>query len=392
MANTRVDSSTFLKRNVEDFFSASSASPLVLANPRLPETDRRRTEDFARAEERLADHILVATSGTTSHVPGENKWVALSRTALVTSAKAVNERFALSSSDVWLNPLPLFHVGGLGVLLRTTLVGARSTISGAWNTRSFLSAIEQNGATIASLVPTQLYDLVRIEARAPASLRAVLVGGGALHHDLATAATQLGWPLQASYGLSECASTVAVTRDSWDAMLPLSHVEVRTRDAGDGKATLCLRSASLLTGYLYVGSQGARFFDPKHDGWFDTDDHVETHSNGTLRFLGRAGATIKILGENVDLLRLTTLAEQLAHSLTGLLDAAIAPVADARAGHQLVLCFVGPARLGDELLHRFNERVLPFERAARAIPVPTIPRSELGKPRLFALARELQIP
>jgi o-succinylbenzoate---CoA ligase len=162
----------------------------VLLNPRMPEEERRRLESLVVD---LPGHVWLATSGTT----GALKLTALSKRALLASAAAVNRHLQSDDRDVWLCVLPTFHVGGLGIYARAFLSGARVVTSG-WE-----------DVTLASLVPAQVTDLVRDRVEAPPSLRAVVVGGGALSEELYAAARALGWPLLPSYGMTECCSQVA---------------------------------------------------------------------------------------------------------------------------------------------------------------------------------------
>lgn len=229
------------------------------------------------------------------------KIVALSLDALEASARAVNRRLACTKKDVWLNALPLYHVGGLGMLARAELSGARHEIyDSAWDAEAFARAVEGSGATLSALVPTQVHDLVTSNCIAPRCLRAVVVGGCALPEELRMQAAALGWPLLPSYGLTEAASQVATARIGEDffGWLPLlAHVQAR---AGEG-GVLELRGASLLTGWMVFGSDGSgRWEDPKSNGWYRTNDRVELRGR-EMRFLGRADDLVKIRGELVDI-------------------------------------------------------------------------------------------
>jgi O-succinylbenzoic acid--CoA ligase len=140
----------------------------------------------------LPDHVWLATSGTS----GRFKLVALARQAMEASARAVNAHLGASAQDVWINPLPLFHVGGLGILARAHLTGSRcELLHGAWDSQRFVDAVRRCDATLSALVPTQVHDLVQRGLPAPECLRGVVVGGGVLTEDLFARAAGLGWPL-----------------------------------------------------------------------------------------------------------------------------------------------------------------------------------------------------
>jgi len=305
----------------------------------MPAEDRERLE---RIVPDLEGHVFIATSGST----GAIKLVAMSKQALLASAAAVNERLEVTSRDVWAAILPPFHVGGLGVYARCHLAGAR-VLPMPWDPRAFA----ESEATIVSLVPAQVQDLVAAQLKPSPRLRTILVGGGAF--DVGQAA---GWPALASYGMSECCSTIAIED------ILLSHLEARRES--DGR--VAFRGASLLTGYV----AGEGLVDPKVDGWFISEDLGDVDGR-KLTIYGRAGDFVKIGGESVDLTRL----DRILYELTGD-DAAIVAVPDERLGHVIHLAATGDAIA---LIDAFNARVHPFERIRAVHLVDAIPRSPLGK-------------
>jgi o-succinylbenzoate---CoA ligase len=329
----------------------------VLLNPRMPLDEQEKLERRGRIA-RLPGHIIIATSGSS----GGLKLVALSKEAVLSSAAAVNERLEATASDIWCCVLPTFHVGGLGIHARAHLTGSR-IVTMSWAPQAFAVT----DATLASLVPAQVHDLVNSGLKPPSRLRAILVGGGALHSDLNDKALALGWPVLPSYGMSECSSTIAVCD------LLLSHIEARQES--DGRLAFC--GPSLFTGYITE----AGLTDPKIDGWFVTDDVGEV-AGSALRVQGRRGDFIKIGGESVDLARLDRILE----SVRGSVDAAIVAVADERLGNVIHLATTSEA---DAVIEQFNARVLPFERIRSTHHVSSIPRSSLGKLLRSELARRL---
>lgn len=343
-----------------DWTSDESHVPL---NPRMPLDEQTRLRSFVTG---LHGHIWLATSGTT----GALKLTALSKSAMLASAAAVNRHVQSHAGDVWSCVLPAFHVGGLGILARAFLSGAR-VMRMSWDAREFASDREM---TLASLVPAQVSDLVRLPLEPPPNLRILVVGGGALPETLYSAARSLGWPLLPSYGMTETCSQVATaTLDSADLVL-LDHVESRTEP--DGR--LAFRGPSLLTGY---GTEGG-FVDPKVDGWFVTED-VGAIEGRVLRVEGRRADFVKIGGESVDLARL----DAIVASIAGLHAAAIA-VRDPRLGHVIHLA-IDASVDAEQVTSAFNERVHPFERARAVHRVAKIPRSFLGKLMRHELAQTI---
>ena len=79
---------------------------------------------------------LFQTSGT----EGQRKWVGLTKAAMLVSARAVNAHFAVTTADRWLLALPLWHVGGFGILARAFTADVPvETLSGKWDVKAFAS-------------------------------------------------------------------------------------------------------------------------------------------------------------------------------------------------------------------------------------------------------------
>lgn len=241
--------------------------------------------------------FLVKTSGSS----GEAKWVLHSKESLLEHAVLVNTRLGITGEDVLGLTLPTYHVGGLGVIARGLVSGARVVeANGKWSASGYLEFLVKNEVSITSLVPTQVVDIVAAGLLCPDSVRVVVVGGGSLDSCVRDEASDLGWPLSESYGMTETGSQIANGGfiesgylnliDGWQVRLSV-----------DG--LLEVKGDCLLKGYL-VGSVGEwKMVDPKVGGWFTTSDRVdllERDGRVGLKFLGRSDQQVKILGELVD--------------------------------------------------------------------------------------------
>lgn len=352
----------------------------ILINPRLPAGDRDTVHRLIGTAAPLDAHVWLTTSGTA----GRLKPVALAKRALLASAAAVNRHLDCSAHDVWMNALPGFHVGGLGIHARAHLSGARVAVMPEWNALDFTTGLAAERATLTSLVPAQVFDLVQAALPAPPSLRAAVVGGGALAPDLWRRGRALGWPLLPSYGATECASQIATAPaggagDEPPGLQPLSHVRLRTCD--DGR--LEVRSDALFTGY--ATEEG--LVDPKRDGWWRTDDLAAAH-RGTLVVYGRADETVKVGGELVNLAVLEARLAEIRVRVAPEADAALLRIADARLEWVVGLAVAADdAETATRLCDAYNAAVLPFERSRILHHVPAIPRTPLGKVAREALAK-----
>lgn len=361
-----------------------SSNNEVLINPRMHEEEQHFIRSGLSNLNAFFDHIWVSTSGST----GKLKWVALSKQAILSSAKAVNQHLNsdANAKDIWLNPLPRFHVGGVGIIARCHMSGARFVNyipeNGKWNCGSFVEQLNTHQITLTSLVPTQVYDLVKGHLSPPKSLRAIVVGGGALSEQLYFRARELGWNLLPSYGMTECASQIAtasldsLTFHEFPELVPLSHVNLRI----NAEDFLEVKSPSLLSAYAYEKEGEFRLVDPKVEGWFVSEDRVKLE-NGKLSGISRGSHFIKIGGESVNLLSLEAVLESVLLKIKGdRVDVALVPMKDERLGHVLNLITTSKEeRWNRQVVDKFNQKVMPFERIREVKYVDIIPRSPLGK-------------
>ena len=212
--------------------------------------------------------LVVHTSGTT----GAPRPVALTRHNIEASALASAVALGLDRDERWLCPLPLAHVGGLMVLLRSAVYATTAVIGG-------LDRIGDD-VRLASLVPTQLARLLDAGTPPGPRLRAVLLGGAGADRALLVRARDAGWPVAPTYGLTQACSQVTVGEpgDVETAGLPLPGAKVTI--AGDGEI--------LVEGPTVAGG-----------GTLRTGDLGRLDDRGRLIVAGRKTDTIVTGGENV---------------------------------------------------------------------------------------------
>ncbi len=382
-----------------------SPETAVLANPEWTVRQPGGIRELRRHLPALDAHVWLSTSGTSSGRPGQVRWIALSKAAFLASAGAVNAHLVATAADIWAHALPVFHVGGLGILARAWLSGARvvPAVAERWNAGAFHEAVARSGATLTALVPSQVHDLVEAGLASPRCLRAVVVGGARLEPALRAASRALGWPCLPSYGLTETCSQVATAslsspgESEYPAALPvLRHAEIRADDEG----RLSIRGRSLLTCCAEFDGDAARVWDPKRDGWLETDDTGRV-SDGSVEVFGRVSDIVKVLGENVSLQHVEEhvwrWAEREGLGRAGGFDLAVVGLLHARLGVELVAALsagadVGEARRGEiasSLAAFCREALLPFERIRRVAWVDGIPRTPLGKCQRALLASQV---
>ncbi|WP_415062261.1 AMP-binding protein [Bdellovibrio sp.] len=384
--------------STQNTIDLDSQSNEILLNPRWPQADYQKLfslATWAQEQQNLQGHVWVATSGSTADSVSNTKLVALSKHALICSAKSVNSHLQSEASDVWTQVLPSFHVGGLGIEVRASLVGAKvvpALKEQKWDVHFFYDVLKSQRCTLSSLVPTQVYDLVSNSYQAPSSLRAVVVGGGVFEVELYKKARSLGWPVLPSYGMTETASQIATAslsslqQEEFPEVRLLSHAEVRNNAEG----FLQVQGGSLFTCYAQNTENGRKVWDPKVDGWFTTEDRGEI-LEGCLHIQGRSKDYVKIGGEGTNVARLRSLLEGCAFELDSgwPLRLALLDMPSDRLGAEIHLVSGLSEAATLQVAQRYSERVLPFEKIRKIHYVKEIPRSDLGKILWGELRRRL---
>lgn len=332
---------------------------------------------------RLAGHVLFETSGS-SGVP---KQVALSKSALLVSAAAVNRHLGVTADSCWGLALPTRHVGGFGVAARAFEAGCRfQELKTRWDAETFAAWLKENAVSHTSLVPTQVHDLVTAELTAPGCLQAIVVGGGHLDQATGRRARDLGWPVLASYGMTEAGSQIATQSPAVlgspyePAPIPLLPIwDARVGETG----ALEISGPALFSGYVVDGT-----FTPRESDWHVTSDRAELAGRG-LTPLGRLDSLVKVLGELVDPEAIERELVLLSHGRLSPLDLAVVAVPDARTEHRLVPVFLSSVdpQTAAFLLADYNAQAPGFRRLTKPVFLSSITRSQIGKPLRSAIAQ-----
>lgn len=150
-----------------------------------------------------ATAIVVHTSGTTSGP----RPVALSYGNWLWSALGSAAALGVDRADAWLCTLPLSHVGGLSILVRSAIYATSVVLHEHFDAEAAADEIATR-ATLVSVVPTTLARLLDAGLRHPPRLRAALVGGAPVTPALLDRAAAAGVPTISTYGLTEACSQV----------------------------------------------------------------------------------------------------------------------------------------------------------------------------------------
>ena len=304
--------------------------------------------------------VIISTSGTT----GEPKGVELSAAALLHSARASLARVGALPGERWLCCLPVTHVAGIQVLVRSLVSGAEPVVAD----RADAGVLERSGAAHVSLVPAQLRRLLDERAGFD-GFRSVLLGGAAAPEMLLEQARGAGVPVVTTYGMTEtCGGCVYDGRS-------LEGVSVTT----DSSGRLVIDGPVLFN--RYTGQ-------PPRTGPFVTSDLGSIDMSGLTLVRGRADDVINTGGHKV-------IPGEVARALQdcpGVREVVVVGRPDPKWGER-VTAVVVPADPDDppdlKLLRKHVQGRLPRYAFPGEIELKhAIPLLPTGKPDLVSLRRE----
>jgi O-succinylbenzoic acid--CoA ligase len=304
---------------------------------------------------------VMHTSGTTA----APRPVALSYQNWLWNAFGSAVALGLDPHERWLCPMPLAHVGGLSIQIRSAIYGTTVLLHDRFDTDAVAAALMDPHAevTLVSLVPTMLARLLDAGLREPPTLRWALLGGGPIGPALLQRAGDAGVPVAPSYGMTEACSQIAT--HGW----PLLGVELRI--SADGEVLVRGKTVA-------ADSLG-------DDGWLHTGDLGALDAGGRLTITGRAADTIVSGGENVAPVEVE--AALMEHPAVA--DAAVFARQDPEWGEAVVASVVlrdGAIVDGEALRVHCAARMAAFKVPKRISITDRLPRTEAGK----LLRRELR--
>jgi o-succinylbenzoate---CoA ligase len=298
-----------------------------------------------------ATAIVVHTSGTTRGP----RAVELTYGNWLWSALGSAAALGVDRADVWLCTLPLSHVGGLSILVRSAIYVTGVVLHERFDADAAADEIATR-ATLVSVVPTTLTRLLDAGLRHPPRLRAALVGGAPVTDALLRRAADARVPTVSTYGLTEACSQVTTGGP------PLFCTRVRIGAARE----ILVAGPTVAPGAL------------ADDGWLHTGDEGALDADGALVVTGRAGDTIITGGENVA----PTEVEAVLESHPAVAEAAVHGAPDPEWGERVVATVVlrpGERATEDELRGYCRVRLAGYKLPRVYRFSPELPRTASGK-------------
>ena len=336
----------------------------------------------------FAEHDIAAIMNT-SATTGQFKSVPLRWGQIKAHVQASQEVLGRSEQDNWLMVLPLFHVSGLSILMRSLYNGTAMTIMESYDEEQVLQYIHDGRINMMSLVPTILKNLEpRITHH---QLRVILLGGEFIPRPLVDACVAKQLPIYKTYGMTETFSqsvTMPVLLnlnklDSVGKPLPGMTVHIVNPDV-DGVGEIHLNGPMVMRGYINR--------EPIH-GDFNTDDMGYVDEDGFLYILNRRTDLIISGGENIYPKEI----EDTVYAMQGVKECAVIPVADTKWGQvpALFVAFDDIDALGTDLkmiVRDYISSKLAKYKVPKYITImDALPRNGTGKIMRKSLASHLDM-
>ncbi|HEY1966947.1 MAG TPA: AMP-binding protein [Pseudonocardia sp.] len=342
-------------------------------------------------------HILY-TSGTT----GRPKGATVTHASIMWNAFNIMGATQISAPGVhMLNPMPLFHAGGLNVLANPILMcGGRVTTMARWDPGAILTYLGDttNAVTHLTTAPSllqMLIDAPEFTTTDFATVRKIVIGGGACTPELLRTFAAQGIELHPQYGGTETGPAALVLDNEFDRALsgtcgkPVMHTQVRLVDPDTGTdvpigtvGELWLKGPSVTPGYWKLPN--AEHFV---DGWFRTGDAARRDDQGYYYISGRYKDMYKTGGENVYAAEV----ENILAELPNVAEVAIIGVPDAiwgETGLAIVVPSHGRTVTLDELQQACRGRIANYKQPKHLQIVDALPRNATGKVSKHALTAQ----
>ncbi|MGH2405836.1 MAG: acyl-CoA synthetase [bacterium] len=341
----------------------------------------------AQPDGRFDDPFLIMyTSGTT----GRPKGAVLTQATQLWNAVNIGTALSLTASDVSLNALPMFHTGGIGLLVLPSLhAGATAVLQRKFEADETVRLIARHGVTAMFGVPSIYLMLLASEAFRQADLAGVRFscGGAPCPLTIIEAFRDRGVLFQQGYGLTETAPTCLLIpaadafRKAGSAGKATMHADVRVVDndgrdvPADGIGEVWTRGPNLFSGYWRRPDATAEAFQ---DGWFRTGDLARIDAEGFIYIVDRKKDMIISGGENI----YPAEVEDVLYRHPAVVEAAVIGVPHARWGevpHAVVVATPGLSLSAGEVI-AFCEGSLARYKIPKSVAfTDALPRNAAGK-------------
>lgn len=328
---------------------------------------------------------IMYTSGTTGNPKGVmqtygNHWWSAAGSAL---------NLGLHEHDKWLCAVPIFHISGYSILMRSQIYGMPIVLHPSFDEEKVIKDIRDHQVTVMSVVSTMLNRILAGlgEERLPAAFRCMLLGGGPAPLPMLEECLEKKIPVFQTYGMTETSSQFATLSPEYSftklgsAGKALFPNQIRVADEkgtnvpAHTEGEILVKGPNVTIGYLNREAETAKKI---RNQWLHTGDIGYLDSDGFLYVLDRRSDLIISGGENVYPAEI----ESVLLSHPAIADAGVVGVKDEQWGHvpaAFIVLHPGQDVNADELAEFCIEKLAKYKLPKRYYFIDNLPRNAAKK-------------